>query len=174
VRICVDAARQRGAGLGVSPGSEDGWRRLLAEAKQARDAETALHRYVTGGEPGSAWNRSPVDGQDPADLGVYQGIRAGPPGRGAFVGRADELAVLEAAAAEARGGHPKVVLVEGEAGIGKSSLLTRFAAGLADAAVVRASGDEAERLVPYGIVGQLVASASGRGAARPRGCWPRN
>jgi DNA-binding CsgD family transcriptional regulator len=83
--------------------------------------------------------------------------------RGVFVGRADELAVLTAAAAAARGGQPQVVLVEGEAGIGKSSLLTRFAAGLADATVLRAGGDEAELLLPYGIVGQLVASARGTG-----------
>ena len=84
-----------------------------------------------------------------------------------FVGRADELAVLEAAAAAARGGHPQVVLVEGEAGIGKSSLLARFASGLAGAAVLRASGDEAELLLPYGIVGQLVASARGAGGGPP-------
>ena len=65
------------------------------------------------------------------------------------------------------------MLVEGDAGGGKSSLLTRFASGLADAAVLRAGGDEAESLLPYGIVGQLVASARGRGAAR-RGCWLRS
>ena len=84
-------------------------------------------------------------------------------GRGVFVGRAGELAVLEAAAAAARRGEPRVVLVEGEAGAGKSSLLARFASGLAGAAVLRASGDEAELLLPYGVVGQLVASARGAG-----------
>lgn len=83
--------------------------------------------------------------------------------RGVFVGRAGELAVLEEAAAAARRGQPQVVLVEGEAGAGKSSLLARFAAGLADAAVLRASGDENELLVAYGIVGQLTASALGAG-----------
>lgn len=69
-------------------------------------------------------------------------------GREVFVGRAGELAVLEAAAAAARHGESRVVLVEGEAGAGKSSLLARFASGLADAAVLRASGDEAELLLP--------------------------
>ena len=99
---------------------------------------------------------------------MQQAIGGGPPpGWGVFVGRADELAMLEAAAAAARGGHPKVVLVEGDAGIGKSSLLARFAAGLADAAVLRASGDEAELLLPYGVVGQLVASAEGAGGSPP-------
>ena len=80
---------------------------------------------------------------------------------GIFVGRAGELAVLEAAAAAARRGQPQVVLVEGEAGAGKSSLLARFAAGLAGAAVLRAGGDEAELLLPYGVVSQLVVSARG-------------
>ena len=84
-----------------------------------------------------------------------------------FVGRAGELAVLEAAAAAARSGEPKVVLVEGEAGAGKSTLLARFAARLAGAVVLRAGGDEAELLLPYGIVDQLVASA--RGTGRPPG-----
>jgi DNA-binding CsgD family transcriptional regulator/tetratricopeptide (TPR) repeat protein len=168
VRVCLDAARQREAGLGVSPGSEDGWRRLLAEARQVRDAEMVLDRCARGDEPGSAWHESPVDGQDPARLGMPLGIKAGrPSGGGVFVGRAEELAVLEAAAAEACGGHPKVVLVEGEAGIGKSSLLARFAGALTDAAVLRASGDEAELLVSYGMVGQLVASAQGAGNGLP-------
>ena len=87
--------------------------------------------------------------------------------RGVFVGRAGELAVLEAAAAAARSGQPKVVLVEGDAGIGKSALLARFASGLAGATVLRASGDEAELLLPYGIAGQLLASARGAGGGPP-------
>jgi hypothetical protein len=47
VRVCLDAARQRGAAL-VWPASEDGWRRLLAEAKQARDADIARGRHAIG------------------------------------------------------------------------------------------------------------------------------
>ena len=168
VRVCLAAAGERGASLGVSPGSEDGWRRLLAEAKQARDADIARGRRTSSGEPGSAWSGGPAGERDPVKGGVHQAIGGGPaPGWGVFVGRADELAVLEAAAEAARGGHPKVVLVEGDAGIGKSSLLARFAAGLADAAVLRAGGDEAELLLPYGIVGQLVASARGVGGGPP-------
>ena len=88
---------------------------------------------------------------------------AAAPGRKVFVGRVAELAVLEEAAAAARGGQPTVVLVEGEAGIGKSTLLARFASGLAGATVLRASGDEAELRLPYGIVGQLVTSELSEG-----------
>ena len=56
VRVCLAAAGERGGTLGVSPGSEDGWRRLLAEAKQAPDADIARGRRTSGGEPGSAWS----------------------------------------------------------------------------------------------------------------------
>jgi hypothetical protein len=43
-----------------------------------------------------------------------------------FVGRRAELAALEATARAVRGGGPQVVLVTGEAGVGKSSLLARM------------------------------------------------
>ena len=45
--------------------------------------------------------------------------KGGPP----FVGRAQELGLLERWFEEATAGHPRVVLVEGEAGIGKTRLL---------------------------------------------------
>ena len=88
-------------------------------------------------------------------------------GRGMFVGRSRELALLEAAAAAARRGQPQVVSIEGEAGIGKSSLLERFAQELESAGIVRASGDEAESLLPYAVISQLVASAREMGDGPP-------
>jgi len=45
-----------------------------------------------------------------------------------FVGRAEQLEVLDAALAEARAGAASTVLVSGEAGIGKTRLLEEFAA----------------------------------------------
>ncbi len=55
-----------------------------------------------------------------------------------FVGRASELARLEAAYARAASGAGSLVLVVGEAGIGKSRLIDRFAAGVPpDCRVVR-------------------------------------
>lgn len=80
-----------------------------------------------------------------------------------FVGRAAELAVLAGALDAARDGRPSVVLVEGEPGIGKTTLLRRFVddvpgPGAADAVtVVRAAADEAEVALPFGVVDQLVA-----------------
>ena len=49
------------------------------------------------------------------------------PARPGPVGRDDELACLEAIAARARGGSAEVVMVDGEAGIGKTTLLRAWA-----------------------------------------------
>ena len=72
-----------------------------------------------------------------------------------FVGRQSELAVLAERLAAARSGHPQVVYVEGEPGAGKSTLLSRFLGSLTDAVVLEVTGDEAETLLPYGIIDQL-------------------
>lgn len=69
----------------------------------------------------------------------------------AFVGRADELAALEAG--------PRVLVIEGEAGIGKTTLVERFLARHPEARVWRASGDETEVGVSFAVVDQLLRSA---------------
>jgi tetratricopeptide (TPR) repeat protein len=46
---------------------------------------------------------------------------------GAFVGRSEELRVLERAVADATSGRPRIVLVTGEAGIGKTALVAEVA-----------------------------------------------
>ena len=74
-----------------------------------------------------------------------------------FVGRTDELAILDAEMQAVRSGQPRVVLVEGEAGIGKSSLLVRFLSRHRDVCLLRASGDETEMLLDWGIADQLLA-----------------
>lgn len=84
-----------------------------------------------------------------------------------FVGREAELDELRAASEAARSGQPRTILIEGEAGIGKSSLLARFSLGLRDAIVLRASGEETELWLAYGVVAQLVAGARGAGADPP-------
>ena len=77
-----------------------------------------------------------------------------------FVGRLLELAALRAALAAARAGEPQVVLIQGEAGIGKSSLVSEFLDGQRGVPVVAASGEEAEAFLPYGVVQQLAAGAA--------------
>jgi DNA-binding CsgD family transcriptional regulator/tetratricopeptide (TPR) repeat protein len=76
-----------------------------------------------------------------------------------FVGREREKAVLDRCATAARRGEPAIVFIEGRAGAGKSSLLTRFLQGLPDACVIRGSGAESELPMSYGLIGQLLASA---------------
>jgi DNA-binding CsgD family transcriptional regulator len=72
-----------------------------------------------------------------------------------FVGRQSELRILGERLAAAAKGHPQVVYVEGEAGGGKSTLLSRFLGSLPDAVVLEVGGDEAETLLSYGIMDQL-------------------
>src|SRR5256885_15956247 len=48
-----------------------------------------------------------------------------------LVGRSEELAIRDAALERARAGGPCTVLIGGEAGIGKTRLVTEFAAGSA-------------------------------------------
>ena len=76
-----------------------------------------------------------------------------------FVGRQSELRILGERLAAAGMGHPQVVCVEGEAGEGKSTLLSRFLGSLSNAVVLEAGGDEAETLLSYGIIDQLQPGA---------------
>src|ERR1700677_2628053 len=79
--------------------------------------------------------------------------------QGGFVGRRGELRILEERLAAAQMGRPQVVYLEGEAGAGKSTLLSRFLGSLSDAAVLEVGGDEAEKLLSYGVVDQLQPGA---------------
>jgi DNA-binding CsgD family transcriptional regulator/tetratricopeptide (TPR) repeat protein len=76
-----------------------------------------------------------------------------------FVGRERELAALNAALSSARSGEPRVVMLEGEAGIGKSSLVFEFQATHRQMLALVAGAEEAESAIPFGIVQQLLAAA---------------
>jgi ATP/maltotriose-dependent transcriptional regulator MalT len=76
-----------------------------------------------------------------------------------FVDRQAELGVLLSKLNEARAGEPRVVLVEGPAGIGKTALIRRFVASTDHARVLRAGGVEEENLLPFGVAEQLARSA---------------
>ena len=82
-----------------------------------------------------------------------------------FVGRETELETLRAQLVQVRAGQPRVVFIEGPAGIGKSALVERFLRSERDVRVLRASGDPWEALVPYGVIDQLVRAA---GVSRAR------
>jgi DNA-binding CsgD family transcriptional regulator len=84
-----------------------------------------------------------------------------------FVGRFLELSALAAALAAAQVGDPQVVLIEGDSGIGKSSLIFEFLAGRGGVLAITASGDPAEAMLSYGVVQQLAAHAAALSGALP-------
>jgi len=65
------------------------------------------------------------------------GVFTGPSESPSFIGRADAVARLRRAWSQACGGRRAVVWVAGEPGIGKSTLIEHFAAGLGGVAVAR-------------------------------------
>jgi DNA-binding CsgD family transcriptional regulator len=85
--------------------------------------------------------------------------------RHVVVGRDAELARLRQAWETAQGGDPQVVLVEGAAGVGKSTLVNELLAGVGDVPVLWASGDELEVDLGFGVAAQLLGTDPGELAA---------
>src|SRR4051812_26240024 len=74
-----------------------------------------------------------------------------------MVGRAAELAVLSAAAQRARDGEVGLVLVAGEAGIGKSRLVSEFVSSLDDALTLVSHGVAMSTgEIPFGVLADLM------------------
>ncbi|MEO3862700.1 AAA family ATPase [Acrocarpospora sp. B8E8] len=88
--------------------------------------------------------------------------------RETLVGRAAERAALAAQLDLARSGSPRLVLVEGPCGMGKTALVRCALAAAPDFRVLPASGEEMETALPYGVVAQLLALA-GRPGPVPDG-----
>jgi DNA-binding SARP family transcriptional activator len=135
----------------------------------------ALHLAVLRGAPATEGMEAATPGSGRAGGG---GTAAAAPGAGGpppapaagglvppdpgFVGREVEFAELAAAWKEAVGGRPGVVLVLGEAGIGKTRLLEAVAelAGATGGLVVRARCYEAERSLFLQPVAEAVRAAA--------------
>lgn len=69
---------------------------------------------------------------------------------GLLHGRQSERAVLDRQLAKVRDGHSAVLVLRGEAGIGKSALLEYVAESAEGCTVVRAAGVEAEMELAFG------------------------
>ena len=105
--------------------------RLAEELGTDPSPETqALYTAILRGELAPAGPPPAGSAGSRLDLGGRPG--PGQPGTGqpsvVLVGRDDELAYLDAAAQRGRGGAAEVIVVDGEAGIGKTTLLRAWAA----------------------------------------------
>src|SRR4029450_2615499 len=75
----------------------------------------------------------------------------------AFVGRASEREVLDGLLARVRGGESKVLVIRGEAGIGKTALLRYAARQASGFRVAEVRGVEAEMELPFAGIHQLCS-----------------
>ena len=77
-----------------------------------------------------------------------------------FRGRTHECAVLDHLLETVRSGHSGVLVIRGEAGVGKTALLWYITAQAADFQVAKIIGNEAERELPFaalhGLCGPLL------------------
>src|ERR1700745_1571620 len=84
-------------------------------------------------------------------------MAVGPPsGRVGLSGRRAERAVLDRLLDGAREGRSGVLVVRGEAGIGKTALLEYAIASASDLRVLTAVGVESEMELPYAALHQLL------------------
>jgi ABC-type nitrate/sulfonate/bicarbonate transport system ATPase subunit len=74
-----------------------------------------------------------------------------------FLGRTREGEVLDQLLANVRQGHSAVLVVRGEAGIGKTALLRHAARRASDFRIAQVAGVEAEMELPFAGVHQLCA-----------------
>ena len=85
----------------------------------------------------------------------------------AFVGRTDERAALDGVLARVRGGESAVLVIRGEAGIGKSALLRYAARQASGFRIAELAGVEAEMELPFAGIYQLCSTMFDRVDALP-------
>ena len=85
----------------------------------------------------------------------------------AFVGRTSERDVLDGLLARVRGGESEVLVIRGEAGIGKTALLRYAARQASGFRVAEVTGVEAEMELPFAGIHQLCAAMLDRLDALP-------
>ncbi|KZM77121.1 AAA family ATPase [Cellulosimicrobium sp. I38E] len=85
-----------------------------------------------------------------------------------LVGREREVHVLDDLLAGARAGHAQVVVLRGDAGVGKTALLRRLEAAAHGCTVLRVTGARSESGLAYAGLHQLVAPLADRFDRLPR------
>ncbi len=74
-----------------------------------------------------------------------------------LLGRGAELEQIGRLVADAREGHGRALLIVGEPGIGKTSLLAEAVALAADLRAIEVEAVEAEASLPYALIGEILA-----------------
>src|SRR5256885_9323385 len=72
-----------------------------------------------------------------------------------LLGRSSECDTLDGLVASVRAGQSAVLVVRGEAGVGKSALLASLVERASDCRIVRAAGVESEMELPFAVLHQL-------------------
>ncbi len=108
-----------------------------------------------------------LDDPAPATLAASGSYPSGSYTAGMVVGRETELRRVAGLLAGARLRRGGALLVTGEAGVGKSTLLDEVAAMSAGALVLRMVGTPAEQDVPYAALGLVLGDVTGELAALP-------
>ncbi len=115
VGLCLAAARKRGARVAPAPQDAQGWTRLLAEAKQARDTSAVVAYRPAKGRSAASRPGTPIGRWHPLALGVHRAIGGQLPG---YVERAhDDLlrTVLDPSIEDSR-----AVVLRGSSSTGKT------------------------------------------------------
>jgi len=137
----------------------DACRQILARALGARPSAELERARLALTAPRAASNPPPV-APEPVVPGFGE-ERSSPSPLPAFIGRTAEQALLERMVADAKGGRSRVLLVQGEPGMGKSrmldqlTILVRRAGGRA----ARGRAYEAESLRPYSVWLEILRDA---------------
>ena len=115
VYLCMAAAKQRGVPLPEAPQDANGWRRLLAQAKQARDARAASAFRAVERRRGPSGPGMTIDRWSPLALGIHPAIGGTLPEYACR--KHDELlrALLDPAVISSR-----LVVLRGESSTGKT------------------------------------------------------
>lgn len=106
-------------------------------------------------------------------MGLWDTANSGDDGIAPLFERESELAAIRAVVAAAASGTGILVLVEGQAGIGKTSLLAEAATIAGDAGfhVRRARGGEMERDMAFGVARQLFEPLLQRASEEDKASW---
>ena len=137
--------------LGRKPEAEQQYRLGLQKLQEVGDGDSALlYRAWRGAPGGGAGGKSPARPQPPAPAAPVAPAAAGH----TLVGRDREIALLQRLLAELPAAtRAAVVLIRGNPGMGKTSLLqhtARLARGLG-AGILKASAYESEQIRPFAV-----------------------